>query len=44
MILGAFFALLVFTSFLNSPVTQCQANDAYQQEKFIVDTTHVADN
>jgi len=44
MILGAFFALLVFTSFFNAPVTQWQANDAYQQGKLIVDITHVANN
>jgi len=40
----SFFALLVFTSFLNSPVTQWQAKDASQQGKLIVDITHVANN
>ena len=40
----SFFALLVSTSFFNSPVTQWQANDAYQQGKYIVDITHVANN
>ena len=44
MMLGAFFALLVFTSFFNAPVTQWQANDAYQQGKLIVDIIHVANN
>ena len=44
MILGAFFALLVFTSFFNAPVTHWQANDAHQQGKLIVDITRVANN
>jgi len=41
---GAILALLVFTSFFNAPVTQWQANDAYQQGKLIVDIIHVANN
>jgi len=44
MILEAFFALLVFTTFFNAPVTQWQANDACQQGKVIVDIIHVANN
>jgi len=44
MILGAFFALLVFTSFLNAPMTQWQTNDSYQQGKLIVNIIHVANN
>jgi len=44
MILGALFALLVFTSFFNAPLTQWQEKDAYQQGKFIVYIIHVANN
>jgi len=41
----SFFCIIgVYDRFLNTPVTQWQANDAYQLGKLIVDITYVANN
>jgi len=44
MILGVFLHYWSLPVFFNAPMTQWQANDAYQQGKLIVDIIHVANN